>query len=333
MEETKNLVFRKRRKRLSGQGTKNIFQIFFRSAKIYIKNFLPLTRAMLFPTLGQIAGIILILAPVYFYRQNILLTMSVEDLQKNVFFLLLGLILMVIPGFTVFVKAFWDYMVVMVSLNTMTAYIIEKNSLDNFKIHNETMKLRTKDYIVLLFILMGIWLILLFAPFLAFLISSIVLSEAVSVILFSLLVVICVLFLIVISIYLCLSFQVFAFEKITPVETVKKSFSMMKNNFWRGIWLGILLFVVTGAIIPAIFQIILGISPIMDYLIIPFESYYKILAETPVVAEIFSKLETYSPNLPREAAVSSIGMIITAFLLPLGSASYTLFYRGIKNGK
>ena len=201
---------------------RNILHIFFNGVIIYLKNFLPLSRAMLFPVFGQIIGIILILGPVYFYRQNYLLTLSLEELQKNLTFILLGLILMVVPGFVIFLKAFWDYMVVMVSLNTMISDIVEKKPAVSFKIHKDAVKLRSKDYLILLFILMGIWFLLLLVPFVLMIPAMKIFGQMFAIAVFVVSLLANLGMLAIISVYLCLCFQIFAFESISPINIMGK---------------------------------------------------------------------------------------------------------------
>lgn len=285
---------------------------------------------MLFPVLGQAAGIMLILGPVYFYRQYFLMNIAVQKLQENIIFVLLGLILIIIPGFAVFLKAFWDYMVVMVSLNTMAANVAEKKEIGNFKVHNDKVKLRSRDYITLLLILMAVWLVLIAVPFLIFASGFIFLNKIFSTVLFGLSALACIIILAVVSVYLCLSFQIFAFENINPLNVIKTSFKMMETNFWRAIVLGVILFVLTNAIVPFIFQIFVKSSSALGYLTLPFESYLSILSDNPIIAAITEQLELFIPDLAQELALSLIGVIVTAFILPLGSACFTLFYFDIK---
>jgi len=315
----------------AAEKPENIFQIFFKGLILYLKKFLSFSRVMLFPVFGQVVGIFLILGPVYYYRREILADMPPEQIQQNTLFILLILILIVTPGFIIFLKAFWDYMIAMVSLNSMTAGILEKNSFGNFKSHNEEVKSRSGAYVVLLFILMGVWLVLLAAPFIVFILSFILLPKLISIVIFVLSSLVCLLILAVVSVYLSLSFQIFAFEDINPVGVIKKSFSMIKSNFWRVVVLGVLLFIITGVIAPFAIQVLAKNSPVLAYMAVPFNAYLDILSENPLVSGLIQELSYYIPDMGRELALSVIGIIVTAFILPLGSACFTLLYLDIKN--
>jgi len=313
---------------------RNMLNIFFTGLGIYLKNFFPLSRAMLFPVLGQIIGIILILGQAQFYRQNYLLTLSPVELQKNLTFILLGLILMVVPGFIIFLKAFWDYMVVMVSLNTMVSDIVEKKPAASFKIHNGAVKLRTKDYLVLLFILMGIWFLLLLMPFVLMIPAMKIFGQMFAIAVFAVSLLANLGILAIISVYLCLCFQIFAFEAISPVNIIKKSYEMIDNkNFWRAVLLGFILFVVTGAVLPAIFGEIIKNSPLLGYLVLPFESYANILLQNTNLIETIQQYGLTVADISREFALMSVGTAATMFVLPLGSACFTLFYLDLKEKK
>ncbi len=312
---------------------KTIFKNFLHGLIIYIKNFLPLSRAMLFPVLGQIVGIALIMVPVYFYTQVFLGGIPAESLQKNLIFIFIGLILIIIPGFIIFIKAFWDYMVVMVSLNTMVSDIIEEKPPVKFKIHSGAVKLRTKDYLLLLFILMGIWFVMLAVPFVLLILSAMVLNKIFSTIIFFLSMIGCLGILAVISVYLCLSFQVFAFEALSPKDVIMKSYEMIENNFLRTVALGVILFIITGAVVPVIFQELIKNSPLIGYIVVPFQAYIGvILSSTNILVEL-AKLNISLYDISRETALMCIGTVITMFILPLGSACFTLLYFDIKERK
>jgi hypothetical protein len=313
----------------TNKGTR-IFWIFLHGVGVYIANFLPFSRVMLFPVFGQVLGIVLILAPVYFYRQY-LVTIPAETLQGNILNLLSGLMLMIIPGFLVFIKAFWDYMVVMVSLNTMTADIVEKGDFGDFKAHNKAVNQRKKDYMVLLLLLTGVWTVLLLAiPFVFLSLGSTLGSNKA---LFVLSFLASVISLFVISVLLSVAFQVFAFEELTRVETLKRSYSLVQKNFWRVVLLGIMVNIITGGILPAFVQSIAQMRPIMDILIIPFKAYHAILAENPVAMQVPINLPPFLSDVPKKIALTAVGTIVTSFVLPLGSACFTLLYMDLKKRK
>jgi hypothetical protein len=315
----------------SKSGT-NIFVIIFKSLMIYIKNFLPLSRLMLFPVFGQIIGLFLIFYPTYLYKEYYLAKLSGDNLQQNLVFILLGSLFIVIPGFAVFLKAFWDYMVAMVSLNPMVSDIEKKRNLDDFKVYNSSVKLKTNNYVILLLLLSVLWLAVCIFPFFAFFLGLFINAVFIAPI-FLLMALISVIFSIILSVNLSLAFQIFAFESISPIEIIKKSWNLVKGNFWRTVFMGIVLLIATLFIVPGLIASIVEKSPLMDYLIHPFESYVNLFSKNPVFIEFLSNIKMTSFGFSVTLALSTVGTIITAMMLPWGSASFTLLYFDILNRK
>ncbi|OGH98854.1 MAG: hypothetical protein A2039_10085 [Candidatus Melainabacteria bacterium GWA2_34_9] len=315
----------------SKSGT-NIFAIIFKSLMIYINNFLPLSRVMLFPVFGQIIGIFLIFYPNYLYTEKYLAKLSGENLEQNLVFILLGLILMVIPGFAVFLKAFWDYMIVMISLNPMVSDIEKKGSFGDFKVYNSSVKLKTNNYVILLLLMTLFWLGILIFPFLSFFLGFFINTVLITPI-FLLMVLASLIFSILLSVNLSLVFQVFAFESISPVEVIKKSWNLMKGNFWRTTFMGIVLLVVTCFIVPGLITAILDKSPLMTHLINSFEAYVNLFAKNQAFVEFLASYKMTPFGLSVTLAVSTVGTIITAMMLPWGSACFTLLYFDILGRK
>ena len=315
----------------SKTGT-NIFVILFKSIMIYIKNFLPLSRVMIFPVFGQIIGIFLIFYPTYLYKENYLAKLSGENLEQNLLFILLGLILIIIPGFAIFLKAFWDYMISMVSLNTMAFDIVKKGSFGDFKIHNNSVKLKTNNYVILLLVMTLFWLMIFIFPFLSFFLGFFVDTTFIPII-FLLMITISLIFSVILGINFSLCFQVFAFESITPVDIIKRSWNLMKGNFWRTLFMGIILFIITSIIVPLITNTIVERSPLLGYLMTPFESYVNLFSKNYQFTEILSKYNMTSFGLSMALALGTLGTVMTNMMLPLGSACFTLLYFDIFDRK
>jgi hypothetical protein len=320
----------------------NIFKIIFNGLMIYIKNFIPLTRIMLFPVLGQLLGIILILYPSYMLTKNATKFVSINAIADNILFFYLLLIVIVIPGFFIFTKAFWEYMIATVSLNPVIAAIIKQGSIKNteIKIQNQAVKLRTKSYILLLFILMLIWLIALILPSILLFFGKITPLILLG---FALMLSLMIIIASILSIYLSLSFQIFAFETIPVINILKKSFNLVKENFWRTVFLGTVLFIITSVLVPPVFQTLIEKTVLLSYVLYPFKIYTAALIGDPtVLTQIGSQLGSQvsflaacsNPdagllcitNISTILVLSTVGIIVTALMLPLGSACYTLLY-------
>jgi len=313
----------------------NIFKIFFKGLGIYLKNIVPLSSVMIFPVFGQLAGMALILVPTYFYSQNIKTLIDANPFFDSIALIFLLLILIALPGFFIFTKAFWEYMVVSVSLNTMIEAINDQKDLDDLDIHTHAVKLRTDEYVSMLLLMCAIWLIAIFLPFIFYAFS---IDPAIKSFLFAGFEFIGLLIATILSIYLSLSFQVFAFENLSPINTLKRSCRLIKGNFLRTVFLGIVLSLITGTLIPSIVQSAVQSTVMIDFISYPFKVYTAALLPDPQVLyqtalPIGNLLGASDPiiELSKMLALSTVGIVITAFMLPLGSACYTLLYQDINN--
>jgi len=306
----------------------SIFKIIFNSILIYLKNFAPLSKAMLFPVFGQLIGIALILYPTFRLSENAAKVLENNFINNNIALLFLGLLLIIIPGFIIFFKAFWEYLVVMTSLNSMIAEIKKQGSLKSFKTWNQIIKLRSRSYIALISLLSLIWVIGLSLPVIIIAPKSLSgfgsLSDSLLLVALEL---ISVFIISIISIYLSLSYQVFAFENLSPLNTFKKSWLLVEGNFWRTFILGCIVSAITGLLVPGIFQALIANTPLMSFTVSLFRPFVEILGTN------FINKPDMAYEISGNAASIAIATIITAFMLPLGSACYTLLYFDIVNRK
>ena len=310
----------------------NIFAIIFKSLMLYIKNFLPLTRVTLFPVFGQLIGLILIFYPTYLYREQFLVKLSAQNLQQNLVFVLLGLILIVVPGFAIFMKAFWDYMIITASLNTMVSDIVKNGNLGNSNNHNNSVKLRTREYIILLFVLTLFWLLLLFLPYLVC-IPVAIFSFTLVMPVFSLMMLIYGIFTVVLSVNHSLIFQIFSFESKSTIEIIKKSWYLIKGNFWRTCFMGIILLAITWWFVPNFFSSIFEKSSLLGYSVLPFKAYVNLFSQNPIFVEFLTKAKLTTYTLSENLALITVGIVISSMMLPLGSICFTLLYFDILERK
>ena len=297
----------------------NIFEIFGKGLKIYLSNnFSVLTRQLLFPVLGQPLGIIMIFTPLYFYINYVRANADSIDPLVSLGFI----VLMIIPGFVVFLKAFWRLLIAMVSLNTMVGDILDKGKVIEPSQHNQKVATRKDDYVNLLLLLTLIFIVIFLAPQMF---SS---NES----LHSVLILICFLGLPVILNYLTLVYVVFGFEKTSPSQTIKRSTSLICKNFWRTAFLNVLLIVITGAIAPMAIQAIFEAMSLTNLLLMPVNAFFSLI-DIPVqtitvsgmnvnIAEVLAETSKVVVNL-------TISFIVSSFMLPLSCACYTLLYRDI----
>lgn len=308
------------------------FKIIAKGTFIYIRNIISLTKIMLFPVFGQLLGVLLILLPSYLFSQNITKFMPPENIAQNLVLIILGLIVLILPGFFVFTKSFWEYMTAMAALNSSIGNIMAEGKLKDYAILNQCIKLRTKEYIIVLLYLTLIILGGILLPFsvyllkflnsvdTAFLTSAFALSELFMVFI-----------LLIVSVYLSLSFQVFAFENISPVQTVKKSWGLVKTSFWKTFFIGCAVILITGILIPSLFQGMLAKMQFINYAVMPIQTY---MASFSNIIDIFRRTDAgyyligtmTDYDLAKTFLLMVIGGLISGLLLPLGSAYYTLLY-------
>jgi hypothetical protein len=308
------------------KGT-SIFQILYKSFLIYTKNFVPLTRVMLFPVLGQLLAVLLIFVPNYLYTQKFLPSLSEQSVQQHSLFLIIGVFLIAIPGMWLFIKAFWEYLVAMVSLNTMVKDINDKGFFENFKAHNKAVTERTKDYAILLLILTLISLSFFIFPNFAFFFGS----QNVQTIL-AISVLISAIASIIVSVKLSLAYQIFAFERIAPSEIIKKTWNMTKNNFWRIAFAGIIMGIFTGIVVD-VMDFLMRSSKLTNVLAIPIQKYTHLFSTNYLFTKYLEQnslnIHTFSLAVASWAAKT----VINALMLPLGSSVFTLLYFDILERK
>ena len=282
----------------------SIFFILWEGIKIYFSNIDKFLLYMLFPVFGQVIGIAL--------SFGLSLGFADKVVQKadSPAVALLMILLLAIPGLLIFAKAFWDYMVAYVALNSMTEGAVTTGKVYDLDSHNEVATQRGWKYIGFLIIL------------------SVLMSLGSS-----------IFFIIpgfVLWIYFILVFQVFTFEPdLSITDIFKRSFLLVKGNWARTF----ILMAVLGFF--SMYILTEGITVVFDYLnltasassifnfisnLIPLDLVNKILvhANQPIITnEMISKT----------IFVSVLGMIITGLTLPIRSICWSLWYKNLSDVK
>lgn len=282
----------------------SIFFILWEGIKIYFSNIDKFLLYMLFPVFGQVIGIAL--------SFGLSLGFADKVVQKadSPAVALLMILLLAIPGLLIFAKAFWDYMVAYVALNSMTEGAVTTGKVYDLDSHNEVATQRGWKYIGFLIIL------------------SVLMSLGSS-----------IFFIIpgfVLWIYFILVFQVFTFEPdLSITDIFKRSFLLVKGNWARTF----ILMAVLGFF--SMYILTEGITVVFDYLnltasassifnfisnLIPLDLVNKILvhANQPIITnEMISKT----------IFVSVLGMIISGLTLPIRSICWALWYKNLSDVK
>ncbi|MDD3593433.1 MAG: hypothetical protein PHX18_02280 [Candidatus Gastranaerophilales bacterium] len=315
----------------------SVFTIIGNGTKLYFQNLITLTIPVLAPVLGMLAGLALILLPVFYVSKN-----AVEIVQipifSNIITLLITTLIATIPGFIVFKLAFWNYMLKMVSLNLITSDIIKKKIPKHHSHYTKIISLRTKDYLIMLFIWLLLWIMAIILP------CGIFLFDVQPLLVPFLLVgleAIMIFLMMILSVYLSLSFQVFGFEPaLTPIQTLERSFSLIVNNFWRTLLILIVLTIITSLVVPQIIVWFADILMLKNTIAAPFEniisSYVansKIAADFMIMNDWFSygSSQKFASEGGKQAAATIISIVISMLMMPLGICYYVLLYNNAKS--
>lgn len=283
----------------------SIWFVLFEGLKIYFSNIDKFILYMLFPVLGQVLGIALC------FGLTLGLSDKIAAKADSISSAMLFILLLAIPGLLIFAKAFWDYVVAYVALNSMTEGAVTSGKVYDFKSHNEVATRRSFKYIGFLLIL------------------SVLMSLGTS-----------IFFIIpgfVLWIYLILIFQIFTFEPDLSIwECYKKSFVLVKGDWGRTFSLMLIL------AFFSIFIITQGITVVFDYLNLTksvcsiFDFIGKLLPlHTINHAFSYARLPY---NITVEMVsnwifVTMLSCIVAGLTLPIRSICWSLWYKNLSDIK
>ncbi len=275
----------------------SIWFVLFEGLKIYFLNIDKFFLYMLFPVFGQIIGIALAMG------LSLSLMQTVVEKTDNALTALLYVILLAVPGLLIFAKAFWDYMVAYVALNSMTEGAVTTGKVYDFQSHNEVATRRTMSYVVFLLVICA-------------------LSSVGSTIFF-------IVPGFIVWIYLILVYQVFTFEPdLNITDILKRSFLLVKGSWFRTLAiLAILTFF-------SIFIITQGVIVIFDFLnitnwICSILDEYTSMFPLELVNEIleYCNLQIITPTMISHLILTSaLSFVVAGLTLPIRSICWTLWY-------
>jgi len=229
--------------------------------------------------------------------------------------MLLMIILLAAPGLLIFLKAFWDYMVAYVALNSMTEGAITTRKVYDFQSHREVATRRSAKFILFL-LAVGF---LSFAAVFCLIIPFFGLIPP-----------------LILWIYFILVFQVFTFEdELSVADIFKKSMNLIKGNWARTFLLMILLWFFS------IFIVTEGATVIFDYLHLTDAlcSIFDFIGQS-IRLDILNKvlahlnMEEITVGVISKAVFTSLlGIVIAEFTLPVRSICWTLWYRVLNSLK
>lgn len=283
----------------------SIWFVLFEGLKIYFSNIDKFILYMLFPVLGQVLGIALC------FGLTLGLSDKIAAKADSISSAMLFILLLAIPGLLIFAKAFWDYVVAYVALNSMTEGAVTSGKVYDFKSHNEVATRRSFKYIGFLLIL------------------SVLMSLGTS-----------IFFIIpgfVLWIYLILIFQIFTFEPDLSIwECYKKSFVLVKGDWGRTFSLMLIL------AFFSIFIIAQGITVVFDYLNLT-KSVCSIFDFIGKLLPLHTINHAFSyARLPYNITVEMVSnwifvtilsCIVAGLTLPIRSICWSLWYKNLSDIK
>ncbi len=280
-------------------ANKSVWLVFFEGIKIYVLNIHKFLLYMAFPILGQVVGLFFIFGMTYWFTQNMQDIAAKYNALNNLSSMITLIVVSVIPGLLILVKAFWDYLVSFVALNSMTEGYLNTGRVYDFKAHNSIVTQKTFSFIAVWF-LISIMSIIGVIPFF---------------------VVIAAIFFV----YFCLVFQVFTFENgLSPVGYFRRSFILIKGNFARTFLLMAILTILTYCLL------VQGLGVLFDAFnwTQSLEKVFEAWAFT-LPLELIKGVEITPSMVGMVLVKSLISFIVVGFTMPLRSICWTLWYNNL----
>lgn len=277
-------------------ANRSVWLIFFEGIKIFALNIHKFMLYMAFPVLGQILGIFLIFGLTFWFTQNMQDIAAKYDALNNMSSMITLIVVSVIPGVLILIKAFWDYLVAFVALNSMTEGYLNTGRVYDFKAHNSVATQKSFSFITIWF-LISIMTILGILP-------------------------VFWIFAGLFFVYFILVFQVFTFENgLSPVGYFKRSMFLIKGKFGRTFLLMAILTIFTYVILVS------GLGVLFDAFnwTNPLAKMFEAWAYTLPI----DSLEQYgvTPSvIGTELVKQLIFFLAIGFSLPIRSICWTLWY-------
>ena len=287
-----------------------VWHILKDAIKIYFTHIGQLTKYMLFPVFGQILGIILIFTPTVWFTLSITSLIEKFSILNNIMAVFLVVLLISLPGFVVFIKAFWDFMVAYGALNSMASAVISTGKLYDLKAHTQVITKRSFKYILLLCLISLLGLVGINPLF-----------WIISLIFF---------------IYFILVFQVFTLEEDTSITgCFKRSLTLVKGNFGRTFVILAILFIITYYILNTGVSVLFEVSKVSNILRGIFESFANTLPleDINITLAYYHLPEITALKVANEILASTILFMVTGLTLPLRSICWTLWYKNLSSKK
>jgi len=281
----------------------SIWFVIFDGLKIYFSNIDKFIVYMLFPVFGQIIGLALAFGLTVGFADKI--AQKAHSLNSAMAII----ILLAIPGLLIFLKAFWDYMVAYVALNSMTEGALTTGHVYDIQSHRQVATRRAFKYIAFLFVV-GILSLVAVA--------------------FSIIPLLGLIPPLIFWVFFVLVYQIFTFEEeLSPKECFRRSFELVKGDWARTFFLMVILWFFS------IYIITMGVSVIFDCLHLTDKvcSLFDFIGNN-MPLEYFNKALRYinKPEITvnmisKTIFMTILGTIVAGLSLPIRSICFTLWYK------
>ncbi|MBQ3641430.1 hypothetical protein II906_05860 [bacterium] len=286
------------------------FKIFFSSIKTYFLYLDKTMKMLAFPVLGQLISLILIFTATYYFNQNIDSIRSINKFFDSDTNILIIFLVILLPLFIVFIKAFYDFIIAFSSLNIMFYTVSGKKKVKDvdFKSINGVIERNLLNYILLMFL---VTLIFILPPF-------------------------CFIAIIT-GIFLCLCFQVFALEgEKSAIQSIKRSCELVKSNIFPTIIMLLLCFFTTYQFLPELFNWAFDKAGWSFFLVTTWEPFFKlfpldnyntVIDTLKSISPLFSNLSLDSVTITKIVVEGMISAIVIMFTLPFRCCCFTELYK------
>lgn len=285
----------------------SVMKIFLNGVKLYFLNFEKFFKYMAFPIFGQIIGISLIFFASYIFTLHVSTLTNKNPIFDNIPLVFLMLLIITLPGFFIFCKAFWDYIVAMAALNSMASSLLEGANIDDTGVHTELIKRRTGSYILFLLLISAIYSLLSF-PLLWGLLA-------------------------IVFVYMALCFQVFALEEDkNAVNAIISAISYVRYNFLKTAALLIILGISTYWLVPGLISWGFDIGDLGGFFSYPVEQYIRLLpldGFNSILSHYNIPFTLKSYTIAKHIVLMVVSFAVTGFTLPLRSLCCTALYKDI----
>ncbi len=334
---------------------RSVGRILKESFQRYFRQFGPFTRPLVLPVLYKLVGGILAVLGPFLFVDLFMTSLDTEEyrhlglwyFQQSFPVRTLLMALVVVPGIFLFTRGFWLYLVYMASLNINAVEALAGQTPDFRAAYAH---IRPLPYTRLLLLLLSIWLPSLMLYLLTFALPGIIPVPAGALLIMGICLlgsILAALAAVLLSVYLSVSFQVFALEGQDRAPSVlKRSILLVWRNFWRTLLLLLVMGIVTTVALPFLVNLVLDLTRLSDVLVIPARYFVDQLLAYLAPGELgalfntggayailYPVLVAESAALARDLLHSIIATVITLLVLPLGTFASTLLYLDLRTQK